>query len=241
MDDQKQNSIFLHGTYLKPNAPTSGFPFTIPAVANLNLRFRNCITFLVGENGSGKSTILEALADKIGFDSMGGTKHHRFKEDYESDVSNYLILERNPRLPVSQGFFFRAESYFNLSKYIDEHGNPTYWGGRELLKQSHGESFLSAFNHQFREGLFILDEPEAALSPQRQLSLMAILHDMEKEGKSQFIIATHSPMLLAYPGAAIYLLDERGITSVKYEETEHYQITKSFLDNPKKYFDILFK
>ncbi len=234
-------SLFLQGISLKSNAQRESFPFSIPAIANLNLKLKNHVTFLAGENGSGKSTILEALADKIGFDSMGGTRHHRFKEDYESDLTNYLLLERNPRLPVSQGFFFRAESYFNLSKYIDEHGNPTYWGGRELLKQSHGESFLSAFNHQFREGLFILDEPEAALSPQRQLSLMSILHDMEKEGKSQFIIATHSPMLLAYPGADIFLLDESGISKVKYEDTEHYQITKSFLNNPEHYFNLLFE
>lgn len=109
-----------------------------------------------------------------------------------------------------------------------------------MLKQSHGESFLSAFNHQFREGLFLLDEPEAALSPQRQLSLLAIMNGMEKEGKSQLIIATHSPILLAYPNADIFLLDENGITKVRYEETEHYQITKSFLDNPDKYFKLLF-
>lgn len=143
-------------------------------------------------------------------------------------------------MPIGQGFFFRAESFFNLSGYIDEHGNPKYWGGRELLKQSHGESFLSAFNHQFREGLFLLDEPEAALSPQRQLSLLTIMHNMEKEQRSQLIIATHSPILLAYPGADIFLLDENGISQVKYEETEHYQITKGFLDNPKKYFELLF-
>ena len=195
---------------------------------------------VVGENGSGKSTILEALADRIGFNAMGGTKHHRFTEEYETELANHLLLQRDPRLPIGQGFFFRAESFFNLAEYIDEHGNPNYWGGRELLKQSHGESFLSAFNHQFREGLFLLDEPEAALSPQRQLSLLTIMHDMEKEQKSQLIIATHSPILLAYPNADIFLLDENGITKVKYEETEHYQITKGFLDNPDKYFKILF-
>ena len=192
------------------------------------------------ENGSGKSTILEALADKIGFNAMGGTKHRRFIEEYETELANYLLLQRNTRLPVSQGFFFRAESFFNLSGYIDEYGNPKYWGGRELLKQSHGESFLSAFNHQFREGLFLLDEPEAALSPQRQLSLLAIMNGMEKEGKSQLIIATHSPILFAYPNAGIFLLDENGITKVRYKETEHYQITKGFLNNPDKYFKLLF-
>ena len=233
-------TLFLYGISLKPGAPKTGFPFSIPAIANLNLRIKKHVTFLVGENGSGKSTILEALADRIGFNAMGGTKHHRFTEEYETELANHLLLQRDPRLPIGQGFFFRAESFFNLAGYIDEHGNPKYWGGRELLKQSHGESFLSAFNHQFREGLFLLDEPEAALSPQRQLSLLTMMHDMEKEQKSQLIIATHSPILLAYPNADIFLLDEKEITQVKYEETEHYQITKSFLDNPDKYFKMLF-
>lgn len=235
-----KTSMFLQRISLMGDIPELDYPFTIPAISNLDLKLSKPVTFLVGENGSGKSTILEAVADKIGFNSMGGTKHHRFMADYDTALADYLWLQRNVRLPVSQGFFFRAESFFNLSEYIDEHGNPQYWGGRELLKQSHGESFLSAFNHQFREGLFLLDEPEAALSPQRQLSLLAILHGMEKEGKSQFIIATHSPILLAYPNADIFLLDENGINRTKYEETEHYQITKGFLDNPEKYFKLLF-
>jgi predicted ATPase len=234
-------SLFLLGISLKQEIPETGFPFTIPAISGLNLKLTKPVTFLVGENGSGKSTILEALADRIGFNSMGGTKQHGFTEEYTTVLANHLLLQRNPRLPVSQGFFFRAESFFNLSKYIDEHGNPKFWGGRELLKQSHGESFLSAFNHQFREGLFLLDEPEAALSPQRQLALLAIMNSMEKEKKAQLIIATHSPILLAYPHADIFLLDENGINKVQYEETEHYQITKGFLNNPDDYFRILFE
>ncbi|MEZ5072699.1 MAG: AAA family ATPase [Bacteroidales bacterium] len=233
-------SLFLHRISLRADNPGSGFPFSIPAIAGLDLRLTKPVTFLVGENGSGKSTLLEALADRIGFNAMGGTKQHGFAEEYDTMLAKYLWLERNPKLPVSQGFYFRAESFFHLSEYIDKHGNPSYWGGRELLKQSHGESFLSAFNHQFREGLFLLDEPEAALSPQRQLSLLAILHGMEKEQRSQLIIATHSPILLAYPGADIFLLDESGIRNVVYEETEHYQITKGFLNNPDEYFKILF-
>jgi predicted ATPase len=234
------SSLFLLGISLKPEIPDSNYPFSIPAVSHLNIKLTKSVTFLVGENGSGKSTILEALADRIGFNSMGGTKQHKFIEEYETELANYLVLSRNTRLPVSQGFYFRAESFFNLSEYIDTHGNPKYWGGRELLKQSHRESFLSAFNHQFREGLFLLDEPEAALSPQRQLSLLTIINSMEKEEKSQLIIATHSPILLAYPNADIFLLDEDGISKIKYEETEHYQITKGFLNNPDEYFNLLF-
>jgi predicted ATPase len=235
------SNIFLHGISLKNDAPENGFPFSVPAISNLKIEFKKPVTFLVGENGSGKSTILEAMADKIGFNTMGGTKHHGFSSEYETELANYLLLNRNIRLPISQGFFFRAESFFNLSKYIDKNGNPNFWGGQELLKQSHGESFLAAFNNQFREGLFLLDEPEAALSPQRQLSLLSIINSMEKEGTSQLIIATHSPILLAYPNADIFLLDENGISKIQYKESEHYQITKGFLDNPEKYFKMLFE
>ncbi len=233
--------LFIEGILLKQGEFPREYPFTIPAIAKLNIKFRKSVTFLVGENGSGKSTLLEALAERCGFDAMGGHKQFRFSEELDSQLARSLYLAKNPKLRIDQGFFFRAESFFNLSSYIDENGNPAYWGGRELLKQSHGESFLAAFNHRFREGLFLLDEPEAALSPQRQLSLLTIINGMEREGKSQLIIATHSPILLAYPNADIYLLDENGISQVAYTETEHYRITKGFLDNPQMYFDQLFE
>lgn len=232
--------LFINNISIKPNFPKGEFPFTIPAIATLNLTFKKAVTFLVGENGSGKSTILEALAERCGFDAMGGHKQHRFSAEDDSVLARNLLIMRNPKLQINQGFFFRAESFFNLSAYIDENGNSAYWGGRQLLKQSHGESFLSAFNSRFTEGLFLLDEPEAALSPQRQLSLLTIINNMEREGKAQIIIATHSPILLAYPNADIYLLNELGIAPVKYHETEHYRITKSFLDNPQLYFNSLF-
>lgn len=237
----KLNDLYLLGICLKDHSPKVGFPFSIPAISNLNLTFTKYVTFLVGENGSGKSTILEALADRLGFNAMGGTKQHRLIEEYETELANYLFLKRNPRLPVSQGFFLRAESFFDFSKYIDMESDPKFWGGRHLLKQSHGESFLSAFNHQFSEGLYILDEPEAALSPQRQLSLLKIINDMENEGTSQLIIATHSPILLAYPNADIFLLDDSGITKIQYEQTEHYRISKRFLDDPKSFLKMLFE
>jgi predicted ATPase len=234
-------NLFINGISLKSDIYENVFPFDIPAIQNLRLRFRKPVTFLVGENGSGKSTLLEALAERCGFDAMGGHKQHRFSAEDYSELGQNLYIERNPKRHIDQGFFFRAESFFNLSTYIDENGNPAYWGGRELLKQSHGESFLAAFNNRFREGLFLMDEPEAALSPQRQLSLLSIIHGMEREGKSQLIIATHSPILLAYPNADIYQLDENGISLVEYENTEHYRITRSFLDNPKMFFDMLFE
>lgn len=237
---QKYPSQFLFGLSLMDDAPESGYPFSIPSIRNLNLRIEKSVTFLVGENGSGKSTLMEAMADKIGFSSMGGSKQHAFRADFDTHLADYLLLQKNPKNPISQGFFFRAESFFNLSEYIDEHANAKFWGGRKLLGQSHGESFLSVFNNQFREGLYLLDEPEAALSPQRQLSLLAIMNDMVKEQKSQLIIATHSPILLAYPHADIFMLNEYGISKVDYTETEHYQITKGFLDNPEGYMRILF-
>jgi predicted ATPase len=235
------SNLFITKISIKDGVHNNEFPFTIPAIRNLKIGFRKPVTFLVGENGSGKSTLLEALAERCGFDAMGGHKQHRFSAEEDSLLAQSLYIEKNPKIRIDQGFFFRAESFFNLSTYIDENGNPKYWGGRELLKQSHGESFLAAFNSCFREGLFLMDEPEAALSPQRQLTLLSIINGIEREGTSQIIIATHSPILLAYPNADIYLLDENGISSVKYEETEHYQITKSFLDNPKMYFDVLFE
>jgi predicted ATPase len=234
-------NLFITGISVKEGIQIKEFPFTIPAIGKLNIRFRKPVTFLVGENGSGKSTLLEALAERCRFDKMGGHKQHRFSAEEYSILGQNLYIERNPKLHIDQGFFFRAESFFNLATYIDENGNPSYWGGRELLKQSHGESFLAAFNHRFREGLFLMDEPEAALSPQRQLSLLSIINGMEREGKSQLIIATHSPILLAYPNADIYQLDEKGISLIDYKNTEHYQITKSFLDNPEMYFKMLFE
>jgi predicted ATPase len=232
--------LFINSISIKSGILKDEFPFNIPAIKKLKIKFQKRVTFLVGENGSGKSTLLEALAERCGFDAMGGHKQHRFTEELDSQLANNMYIERNPKLRIDQGFFFRAESFFNLSSYIDQNGNPAYWGGRDLLKQSHGESFLAAFNSRFREGLFLMDEPEAALSPQRQLSLLAIINGMEREGKSQLIIATHSPIIMAYPNADIYSLDENGISQVAYEETEHFRITKSFLDNPKIYFDLLF-
>jgi predicted ATPase len=235
------SNLFIQSIQLKPDSNKNTFPFIIPAIRGLRIKFRSPVTFLVGENGSGKSTLLEALAERCGFDAMGGHKQHRFSEEGPSPLAQSLLIGRNPKKPIDQGFFFRAESFFNLATYIDENGNPNYWGGKELLKQSHGESFLAAFNSRFREGLFLMDEPEAALSPQRQLSLLAIIHGMEREGTSQLIIATHSPILLAYPNADILLLDENGISPIAYEDTDHYRITKSFLDNPKLYFESLFE
>ncbi|GGH24034.1 AAA family ATPase [Mucilaginibacter phyllosphaerae] len=134
----------------------------------------------------------------------------------------------------------RAESFFNFASYIDELATDDSrilkaYGGRSLHQQSHGESFLALFNNQFDTGIYILDEPEAALSPSRILAFLTVIHNLVQNGRAQFLIATHSPMLICYPGAAIYQFDEDGVHETTYQETEHFTLTKSFLDNPQLY------
>lgn len=148
------------------------------------------------------------------------------------------------RIKPKNGYFFRAESFFNVANYIDSIGGNAYapYGGKSLHEQSHGESFLSFFKNRLSSGgFFIFDEPEAALSPQRQLSLMSIMHELCKHTQSQFIIATHSPMLLTYPGATIYSCDGDALKTIAYKETDHYKITKQFLDDPDRYLKYLFE
>jgi len=210
----------------------------------LQLTLENNVTFFVGENGSGKSTLLEAIAEQCGFSLRGGNRNHNLNtgyrfEGYESALAPYLQLAWTPRR-ISEGFFMRAESFFNFASYIDELAvdDPRLlraYGGRSLHEQSHGESFLSLFNNQLESGIYILDEPEAALSPARILAFMSVIHELDRSGRAQFIIATHSPMLICYPGATIYQFDENGVRETSYENTEHFYITKSFLDNPEAY------
>ncbi|GGG90033.1 ABC transporter ATP-binding protein [Parapedobacter pyrenivorans] len=210
----------------------------------LHLNLKKNVTFFVGENGSGKSTLLEGIAEQCGFNLRGGNRNHnpnsgyRF-EGYESALAPYLKLSWTPRR-INSGFFMRAESFFNFASYIDELAEDDNrilkaYGGRSLHEQSHGESFLSLFNNQFEAGIYLLDEPEAALSPARILSFMSIMHALDQDGRAQFIIATHSPILICYPGASIYQFDEEGIRETHYEDTEHFYLTKSFLNNPEIY------
>jgi predicted ATPase len=214
------------------------YPFSLPAVRNLTkLELHPQVTFLVGENGSGKSTLLEALAVAWGFNPEGGSRNFRFStRSSHSALHEYLRLQRGLRRP-RDGFFLRAESYFNVATEIEKldavpASSPPLinsYGARSLHEQSHGESFLALVTERFfGNGLYLLDEPEAALSPTRQLALMARIHELVKQ-RSQFIIATHSPLLLAYPNATIYSLEPDGIRKLAYEETEHYQITRRFL------------
>jgi predicted ATPase len=194
----------------------------------------------VGENGSGKSTLLEAIAAAWGFNPEGGSRNFLFAtQPSHSPLHVHLRLIRNPGRP-SDGFFLRAESFYNVATEVDRLEMKSAYGGTSLHEQSHGESFLAVFMDRFfGGGLYLLDEPEAALSPSRQLSVLLRIHDLVRQ-RSQFIIATHSPILMAYPGAEILQLDENGIREVAYEETDHYVITREFLNAPERMLSELF-
>ncbi len=213
------------------------YPFVVPAVRTLeSLELHPQVTFFVGENGSGKSTLLEAIAIAAGFNPEGGSQNFRFAaRASESDLHNALRLVRGARRPKS-GFFMRAESFFNVATKVDELGVGRAYGGKSLHEQSHGEAFLALVKNRFgQHGLYILDEPEAALSPQRQLAFLTAMDSLVRKGDSQMLIATHSPILLSYPHAWIYQLNEQGISRVSLEQTEHYSLTKDFLDHRDRY------
>jgi predicted ATPase len=223
-------------------AQPDAYPFSIPAVRALDaLTFHRDVTFLVGENGSGKSTLLEAIALAMGFGSEGGTRNMQFKTaDTVSTLHDHLRIRKSLGKPRDY-FFLRAESFYNVATYADEVG---YLGGYEyksLHSRSHGEAFLTILNHKLRgRGLYLFDEPEAALSPSRQMTALASIHSLV-EDESQFIIATHSPILLAYPRSKIVLLDGNGIREVRYEETENYALTRRFLNDYQRMVEELIR
>jgi predicted ATPase len=199
------------------------------------------VTFLVGENGSGKSTILEALADKLDLDAEGGDTVLTFVSTRaDSPLASALVLTRGARSP-SMRYFLRAESFFNVAREVDAHpGALAHHGGRALHGMSHGESFLTLAVERFLpDGLFLLDEPEAALSPQGCLTLLRRMRELAIDG-AQFVIATHSPLLLAYPGATIYELGDHGLRETPYEDTDHYRLTRAFLEAPERFLRSLF-
>jgi predicted ATPase len=219
----------------------SRFPFNLkPFSQGIDIEFRSRVTFFVGENGSGKSTLLEAVAECSGFNPEGGNRDHYYASFADrSDLAQALLLTWQPK--TFEGFFMRAESFHNFATYIEE-ASPELraYGGKSLHEQSHGESFLALFINRFEQGLYILDEPEAALSPQRQLTLLKIIHDLEKPGHAQFLISTHSPILLSYPGAVLLSLDGDSINEIDYKDTEHYRVTKDFLNAPERFLKCLF-
>jgi predicted ATPase len=211
---------------------SQAYPFNIPSVRDLpKIKFHPHVTFFVGENGSGKSTVLEAIAVALGFGPEGGTKNVQFQTTRSvSPLHNALRLARGTPKP-SDGYFLRAESFFNVATYMDEVGYLAGYGNRSLHERSHGESFMALLLHKLRgNGIYLLDEPEAALSPSRQMAALRAIHQLVL-ASSQFVIATHSPILLAYPNARIIQFDGTGLTEVRYEDTEHYGVTRDFLNN----------
>ena len=229
------------------------YPFSVPAIRSLdklNLRSRVCL--FAGENGTGKSTLLEAIATHYGFGREGGNRNFR----NDSTESNHSIdpLVRGLRLSFDRrtgaGYFLRAESFFNTVSHMDNldkepapHAPPisAYYGGRSLHTRSHGETFFTLLDLKFRRnGLFLLDEPEAALSPQRQLSFLVLIHDvLQKYKDAQFIISTHSPIILGYPEAQILSFDDGTVHEVEYEDTTSLQVVRQFVNDRQKFLEQL--
>lgn len=208
------------------------YPFSIPAVRELDvLDFHPDVTFFVGENGSGKSTLLEAIALAMGFGAEGGTKNVQFSTASTTSVLSQFIKTIRSYAKPKDGYFLRAESFFNVATYMDQVGYLVAYGDKSLHQQSHGESFMALLANKLRgNGLYLFDEPEAALSPTRQMAALATIHRLVEAG-SQFIIATHSPILLAYPRSRIIQFDGSGLNEVRYEDTEHFSITRHFLNH----------
>jgi len=216
------------------------YPLSLPVVKNLErTMFHPHVTYIVGENGSGKSTLLEALAISQEFNPEGGTVNFNFSTRVShSELHKYLRVARTSKRPQT-GFFLRAESFFNVATAIESLGVGNAYGKRPLHELSHGEAFISLMKNRFgANGLYILDEPEAALSPQRQMSMLALIHDLIKQG-SQFIISTHSPILLAYPSSTIYEIQKDGLVEVEYEETDTYRVSIDFLSDREKMLNLL--
>ncbi len=233
--------IFLKDIFL--NLPKGkekeGFPFNLPALWGLKgIRFDSNVTFFVGENGSGKSTLLEAIAKYAGFNLSGGARRHVYEGDQtDSPLARHLRLSWTRK--TADGFFLRAESFFNFASYLDEIPTASIHGGKSFHHRSHGEAFLHLFTEVFEQGLYILDEPEAALSPVSQLAMLRVMKQIEYD--SQFIIATHSPLLLSYPGATIWDFDSSPASPVDYDHVDHVMIYRRFMADPEGMLKELFK
>lgn len=237
---------YLRRAYLRRDRPldVTTYPGAIPFVPDLDLAFESNITFFVGENGSGKSSLLEALVSLSGLPVVGGGKNDLADgrpPENEASLAAHLHIgfARRPK----HAFFFRAELQGHLANRLDQRrDDPDFWGdpymvygGQSLHTRSHGEAFLAVLTSQLRDGLYFLDEPESALSPQRQLALLAAMFQSEKQG-AQFVIATHSPILLTYPNARILSFDGGVIAPIELADTPHYQITRGILEHPERYW-----
>lgn len=240
------DSLYIRQVKIRNEIPENNYIKDLPVVKNLidmgGLKFNKPVTFLVGENGIGKSTLIEAMAVAFGFNPEGGTKNFNFNtHNTHSDLYKYTTLVKGLNR-AKDGFFLRAESFYNVSSNIDKlDSDPSggarvidNYGGRSLHEQSHGESFITLVKNRFGgNGLYILDEPEAALSPSGIMRLMVLVSDLVKNN-SQFIISTHSPILISFPNADVYEITKEKISSVPYNKTEHFTITKQFLESPER-------
>lgn len=235
MDEKFITSIKINWDRIEKN----NYIRNIPSIHSINqLKFSKNVTFFVGENGTGKSTLLESIAVAYGFNPEGGNKNFNFSTmNSHSDLHQAITVVKGVSKPKSN-FFLRAESFYNVASKIEDYRDGdnydsyySSYGGKSLHEQSHGESFLSLIQNRFTEkGLYILDEPEAALSPQRQLTLLLLIYNLVQKG-TQFLIATHSPILLGIPDASILSFDDGKINEITYEETESYKITELFINN----------
>jgi predicted ATPase len=245
-----ESSQFVHTLRLKTEKIESynNYPFCLPVVKNLQeIALHPAVTYFVGENGSGKSTLLEAVAVSLGFNPEGGSKNFSFNtRASHSALHQYLRIAKGIKKPRT-GFFLRAESFFNVATEIERldeepsFGPPIIdsYGGISLHEQSHGESFFALMKNRFgANGLYILDEPEAALSPNRQMAMISLIHELASKG-SQFIIATHSPIILSYPHSTIYEIRENGPEVVDYEDTDTFAVTKQYLNHYRSMLGIL--
>lgn len=240
------SELYVSRISIKDDLPEDEYYSRLPVIRSLqgkDLELTNRVTFFVGENGIGKSTLIEAIAVAMGFNPEGGTKNFNFStNDSHADLYKHVVISKGVNAP-KDGFFLRAESFYNAATYIDTLDPKIIlsYGGVSLHKQSHGESFLALVENRFGgNGIYILDEPEAALSPMRLMRLMVNMADLVKKN-SQFIISTHSPILMSFPDAEVISMTEEGFQSIPYYETEHFQLTKQFVNAPGRMFKYLFK
>ncbi|GAB6257937.1 MULTISPECIES: AAA family ATPase [Peribacillus] len=246
------DSQYIRGIYLNRDRISSydHFPLDLPVIKHLQeVAFHPSVTYVIGENGMGKSTLLEGIAIAYGFNPEGGTLNFNFSNyDSHSNLDEYLRLKKGVYKPKDH-FFFRAETFYNLATNIEELDRESSFGskiidsfgGKSLHQQSHGESFFSAFVERFQgDGLYILDEPEAALSPLRQISMLARINELVQQG-SQFIISTHSPIIMAYPDAKILQISDEGMSEVTLEESNHYLLMKQFFEDKDRLLHHLFQ